>query len=84
MAFKKIKYIILICFLLIKRLSTKIKTLILRITLNKDPAMIWILLNPKKGFNNFPIIKIIQQEIDDWKDDKTLKPKMLFCGSFIL
>ena len=50
--------------------------------LNKDPAMIWIWLNPKNGFINFSINKSMQQDIDEWNDDKTLKPKILFCGRF--
>ena len=52
--------------------------------LKTDPAIIWIWLNPKKGFKNSPINKSMQQAIDDCNDDKTLKPKILFCGRLIL
>ena len=46
--------------------------------------MIWIWLYPKNGFKNFPINKSMQHAIDEWNDDKTLKPKILFCGRLIL
>ena len=52
--------------------------------LKKYPAIIWTWPNPKKGFKNSPITKRIQQAIDDCNDDKTLKPKILFCGRLIL
>ncbi len=52
--------------------------------LKRDPAIIWIWVSPKKGFKNPPINKSMQQAIDDCNDDKTLKPKILFCGRLIL
>ena len=57
MEFKKIKKNLCNCFLFKKRLITKINILKFKIILNKDPAMIWVLLNPKKGFKIISIIK---------------------------
>ena len=55
-----------------------------KIILKKDPAINWIMLIPKKGFKNSPVKISMQVAIDDCNDDKTLKPKILFCGSLIL
>ena len=51
-----------------------------KIILNIDPAMICIWLNPKSGFKVFPKNKSMQQAMDECNEDKTLKPKILFCG----
>ena len=52
--------------------------------LKKDPAINWIWLYPKNRFKNFPVNNSMQQAIDECNDDKTLKPKILFCGRLIL
>ena len=52
--FKRIKKFVLNCFLLIKRLKIKINKLRFRRILNKAPALIWISLNPNKGFKILP------------------------------
>ena len=59
MEFKKMKKNLCNCFLFIKRLITKINTLKFKTILNKELAMIWILLNPKNGFKIISIIKSI-------------------------
>ena len=52
--------------------------------LKKDPAINWIWLYPKNRFKNFPVNNSMQQAIDECNDDKTLKPKILFCVRLIL
>jgi len=55
--FKKTKKTLFNCFLFIKRLITRINKLKFKTTLNKDPAMVWFRLDPKKGFKKIPVIK---------------------------
>ena len=45
--------------------------------LNKDPAIIFCALNPNNGLRLFPVNKSMQQAIEEFNDDKTLKPNML-------
>ena len=55
--FKKIKYFLGSCLLLIKRLKVNIIMLIFKTILKNEPDIIWSLSVPKNGFRNFPIIR---------------------------
>ena len=52
--------------------------LIFRTILNNEPVTTWIWSDPNNGFKNLPIIKSMQQDNDECKEDKISNPKILF------
>ena len=53
------------------------------IILKSKPAINSFSLLPKKGFSKNVNIIMTYADIEEWKEDKTLNPKILFWGKFI-